>query len=64
MSRRAARGDGWQSYVPECGVVLDAQQVTERLVCMDNGRIIADGKPAEVMSHPDVVRAYLGSAIG
>jgi branched-chain amino acid transport system ATP-binding protein len=39
-------------------------QVTERLVCMDNGRIIADGKPDAVMSHPDVVRAYLGSAIG
>jgi branched-chain amino acid transport system ATP-binding protein len=38
-------------------------QVTERLVCMDNGRIIADGTPADVMSHPDVVRAYLGSAI-
>jgi branched-chain amino acid transport system ATP-binding protein len=39
-------------------------QVAERLVCMDNGRIIADGEPREVMSHPDVVRAYLGSAIG
>jgi branched-chain amino acid transport system ATP-binding protein len=39
-------------------------QVTERLVCMDNGRIIANGKPADVMSHPEVVRAYLGSAIG
>jgi len=39
-------------------------QVTERLVCMDNGRIVADGTPAEVMSHPDVVRAYLGSAVG
>ena len=39
-------------------------QVTERLVCMDNGRIIADGKPDEVMRHPDVVRAYLGSAVG
>jgi branched-chain amino acid transport system ATP-binding protein len=38
-------------------------QVTERLVCMDNGRIIADGTPADVMSHPEVVRAYLGSAI-
>ena len=39
-------------------------QVTERLVCMDNGRIIADGKPNEVMRHPEVVKAYLGSAIG
>jgi branched-chain amino acid transport system ATP-binding protein len=39
-------------------------QVAERLVCMDNGRIIADGEPAEVMTHPEVARAYLGSAIG
>ena len=38
-------------------------QVTERLVCMDNGRIVADGTAADVMSHPEVVRAYLGSAI-
>jgi branched-chain amino acid transport system ATP-binding protein len=39
-------------------------QVTERLVCMDNGKIVADGKPGDVMKHPDVVRAYLGSAVG
>lgn len=39
-------------------------QVTERLVCLDNGKIVADGKPGDVMKHPDVVRAYLGSAVG
>ena len=35
-------------------------QVAERLICMDAGRIIADGQPAQVMSHPNVVCAYLG----
>ena len=35
-------------------------QVAERLICMDARRIIADGEPGAVMTHPDVVRAYLG----
>lgn len=37
-------------------------QVAERLVCMDAGRIIAEGAPDEVMSHDEVVKAYLGGA--
>jgi branched-chain amino acid transport system ATP-binding protein len=35
-------------------------QVAERLICMDAGRIIADGEPRAVMAHPEVVSAYLG----
>jgi branched-chain amino acid transport system ATP-binding protein len=37
-------------------------QVIDRLVCMDAGRVIAAGKPDEVMSDAAVVDAYLGRA--
>ncbi|MDQ2858108.1 MAG: ABC transporter ATP-binding protein [Candidatus Eremiobacteraeota bacterium] len=38
-------------------------QIVERLVCMDEGRIIADGIPQVALAHPAVVEAYLGSGI-
>jgi branched-chain amino acid transport system ATP-binding protein len=37
-------------------------QVVERLVCMDAGRVIADGEPAAVMKDAAVMDAYLGSS--
>jgi len=39
-------------------------QVAERLVCMDAGRIIAEGPPEVALAHPAVVEAYLGSSVG
>ena len=37
-------------------------QVAERLVCMDAGRIIADGEPGAVMADRQVIDAYLGGS--
>jgi branched-chain amino acid transport system ATP-binding protein len=38
-------------------------QVIDRLVCMDSGVVIAQGKPEEALAHPAVIEAYLGSGV-
>jgi ABC-type branched-subunit amino acid transport system ATPase component len=35
-------------------------QVVSRLVCMDEGRIIAEGPPEQVVAQAAVIDAYLG----
>jgi branched-chain amino acid transport system permease protein len=42
-------------------VLRVVNQLASRIVVLDQGLVIADGEPAAVMRHPDVVRAYLGS---
>ena len=35
--------------------------VADRVVCMAQGRVLAQGTAAEVQAHPDVIAAYLGT---
>ena len=34
---------------------------SERVVCLEAGKLIAQGEPTEIMKNPDVRRAYLGA---
>lgn len=37
------------------------RKLSDRVVAMDYGKKIAEGQAAEVLSHPEVVKAYLGA---
>jgi ABC-type glutathione transport system ATPase component len=36
--------------------------ISDRIVAMDSGRVIAEGTPAEVVANPDVLESYLGGS--
>jgi branched-chain amino acid transport system permease protein len=43
--------------------VMDAvMALTDRIVVFNQGAMLAEGAPAEVMRQPDVMTAYLGTA--
>jgi len=35
-------------------------EVSDRVLALNHGQMMALGSPTEVQSHPDVIRAYLG----
>lgn len=36
------------------------RQVSDRVMALNYGRVVALGTAAEVQSHPEVIRAYIG----
>jgi branched-chain amino acid transport system ATP-binding protein len=36
--------------------------VSDRLLALEQGRVIATGPPADVLAHPDVIESYLGTS--
>lgn len=52
----------------ECAMVIVEHDmgllsaVADRLVALETGRVIAEGTPADLLAHPDVVASYLGGS--
>jgi ABC-type branched-subunit amino acid transport system ATPase component len=44
-------------------VIKAITDLADRIVVMDAGKNIMEGPPAEVLRHPEVVRAYMGTEV-
>lgn len=54
-----ARGHAVMVIEHDMGMVMD---VCERIVVLDFGALLAEGRPAEIQRNPRVIEAYLGSS--
>jgi branched-chain amino acid transport system ATP-binding protein len=42
-------------------IMQAVMRFSQRVICLDAGRIICEGTPAGIVKNPDVQRAYLGA---
>jgi branched-chain amino acid transport system ATP-binding protein len=59
LLRRIRDDTGASLVIVEHDIPL-VRAVADRLVAMDQGAVIADGSPDDVLAHPSVITAYLG----
>ncbi len=45
-------------------VMQAVRKISDRIMVLNFGRWLAEGPPAEIMRHPEVIKAYLGSHYG
>ena len=57
---RQVAKEGQSVVLVEHNVQL-VMQVSDRITVLNFGKVIADGEPRQVASHPEVIAAYLGS---
>ncbi len=59
LLRRIRDDTGASLVIVEHDIPL-VRSVADRIIAMDRGRVIANGTPDGVLSHPEVITAYLG----
>jgi branched-chain amino acid transport system ATP-binding protein len=61
LIRRLHRSEGLTILIIE-HKLREFMQLVERIIAMDFGEVVAIGTPGEIVRHPKVIEAYLGSA--